>query len=106
LEPTGKNTAPAAAIAAWAVTDAEPQGVMLVMPTDHVILDVVAFHQAVADGPELAKQGYLVTFGILPTAPKTGYGYIQQGEALDERKKAFRVASFTKNPMRRLPSAT
>jgi mannose-1-phosphate guanylyltransferase/mannose-6-phosphate isomerase len=98
LEPTGKNTAPAAAISAWAIADAEPEGIMLVMPSDHVILDAAAFHNAVRDGSELARQGHLVTFGIAPTAPKTGYGYIQQGEVLDEQKNAFLVVSFKEKP--------
>jgi mannose-1-phosphate guanylyltransferase/mannose-6-phosphate isomerase len=75
LEPVGRNTAPAVALAALSQT--EPDTVMLVMPADHVIRDVEAFHKALSEGLELAKTGMLVTFGIVPESAHTGYGYIR-----------------------------
>lgn len=79
LEPEGRNTAPAAALAALLALKAAEDALLLIMPADHVIRDVGAFHAAVARGVEVAKQGKLVTFGILPTRPETGYGYVQAG---------------------------
>ena len=84
LEPEGRNTAPAIALAAFHARSVNPGIVMLVMPADHVIKDVSAFQVAVAKGIEAAKDGKLVTFGIVPDAPETGYGYIKaspQGES-------------------------
>jgi mannose-1-phosphate guanylyltransferase/mannose-6-phosphate isomerase len=102
LEPVGRNTAPAVAIAAFDVRDADPDGLMLVLPSDHVILHVPSLHKAIADASDLAQQGYLVTFGILPTAPKTGYGYIRQGDMLENgaRGKGYKVAAFVEKPNR------
>lgn len=93
LEPTARNTAPAIALAALA---AEPDALLLVSPSDHLIADVPAFHAAVARAAELAQEGWLVTFGVVPTAPETGYGYIRRGEALGEG--AFRVERFVEKP--------
>ena len=75
LEPVGRNTAPAVALAALA--QADPDSVLLVMPADHVIRNVDAFHESVAAGLPLAQEGALVTFGIVPTSAHTGYGYIR-----------------------------
>jgi mannose-1-phosphate guanylyltransferase/mannose-6-phosphate isomerase len=83
LEPVGRNTAPALAVAA------------LVLPADHVIADERAFIAAVAIAAELAGAGYLVTFGITPTRPETGYGYIEVGDALGE---ANAVTQFKEKP--------
>ena len=74
LEPEGRNTAPAVALAALAVA---PADLLLVMPADHVIGDLEVFRRAVTAGVEAAEAGYLVTFGIVPSAPETGYGYIR-----------------------------
>jgi mannose-1-phosphate guanylyltransferase/mannose-6-phosphate isomerase len=74
VEPEGRNTAPAVAVAALTV---DPGSVMLVMPADHVLRDHVAFAEAVAAGAEAAQTGALVTFGVVPTHPATGYGYIR-----------------------------
>jgi mannose-1-phosphate guanylyltransferase / mannose-6-phosphate isomerase len=85
LEPFGRSTAPAIALAAHAALKAAPpegdgvDPVLLVLPADHVIRDVAAFHRAVRVALGAAEQGQLVTFGIVPTAPETGYGYIQRG---------------------------
>jgi len=99
LEPVGKNTAPAVALAALAA--ASPDEVLLILPADHVITDVASFQTAAVAARKLAEQGYLVTFGIVPTAPETGYGYIQRATAIDD---AFRVEAFVEKPD--LPTAT
>lgn len=81
LEPEGRNTAPAIALAALELIRREKTDVlMLVLPADHVIRDITAFEQAVNKAGELAEQGALVTFGIQPTRPETGYGYIRSGQ--------------------------
>ncbi|QHD69753.1 mannose-1-phosphate guanylyltransferase/mannose-6-phosphate isomerase [Sphingobium yanoikuyae] len=77
LEPIGRNTAPAIALAAL---EAKSDDALLVMPSDHVIADLPAFHAAIARALPLVAQGWLVTFGITPDEPETGYGYIQTGE--------------------------
>ncbi|MCE9649124.1 MAG: mannose-1-phosphate guanylyltransferase/mannose-6-phosphate isomerase [Parvibaculum sp.] len=98
LEPEGRNTAPAAAAAAAFVQTHDPRGVMLVLPADHHIRDIAAFHAAVVQGAALAREGKLVTFGIVPSAPETGYGYIKRGKALGE--DAFEVERFVEKPSR------
>ena len=94
LEPAGKNTAPAVAMAA--LTASSEDDVLLVLPADHVIADVLVFHRAVIQARELAEQGYLVTFGIVPTEPETGYGYIKR--AASQHGAAFDVAAFVEKP--------
>jgi mannose-1-phosphate guanylyltransferase/mannose-6-phosphate isomerase len=81
LEPVGRNTAPAAAVAALTLLKRDPEAVMLLLPADHLIDDVPAFHAAVAEGMKAVAAGRLVTFGIVPDSPHTGYGYIQIGRA-------------------------
>ena len=108
LEPIGRNTAPALALAALTLvsqTDDSSDPVMLVLPADHVIRDVRSFQSAVAQGAELASQECIVTFGVVPTAPKTGYGYIKTGETytpagarLDPGSEAHRLESFVEKP--------
>ena len=102
LEPVGRNTAPALTLAALA---ADEDAILLVMPADHVIENTQQFHQAVSDGASLAKTGYLVTFGINPTAPETGYGYIKAGTKIEdvssEQNKLFLVDSFVEKPDRK-----
>jgi mannose-1-phosphate guanylyltransferase/mannose-6-phosphate isomerase len=92
VEPTGRNTAPAV-LAAALVSD--PADVLLVMPSDHLIADAPAFTSAVKEGVEMAGQGSLVTFGIVPTRPETGYGYIEQGAPAGP---GFRVTRFKEKP--------
>ena len=83
LEPVGRNTAPALTLAALALEAEEGEGaVMLVMPADHVIRDTAAFGAAVAEAVALAEEGALVTFGIVPSGPETGYGYLRVGDSL------------------------
>jgi mannose-1-phosphate guanylyltransferase/mannose-6-phosphate isomerase len=95
LEPMGRNTAPALTLAALFAIKKEADVVLLVMPADHVILDGDAFHSAVRQGAALAEQGVVVTFGITPDAPETGYGYIQSGAA---HLGAHRIARFVEKP--------
>lgn len=76
LEPAARNTAPAIAAAAWHVAATDENAVMLVMPADHLIPDHAAFQESIADAAEAARQGHLVTLGIEPKRPETGYGYI------------------------------
>lgn len=104
LEPVGRNTAPALTLAALALKKNDPDAVMLVMPADHIIQDNHAFQLAVAQGARLAAQNQLVTFGVVPTGPETGYGYIRKGAALDVQvagnsdATAFRVSAFVEKP--------
>ncbi|HWI41510.1 MAG TPA: sugar phosphate nucleotidyltransferase, partial [Verrucomicrobiae bacterium] len=77
LEPVGRNTAPAVAIAALEALQAGDDPLLLVLPADHLIADVAAFHAGVAQGAAGAAQGMMVTFGIVPASPETGYGYIK-----------------------------
>ncbi|NWA26115.1 mannose-1-phosphate guanylyltransferase/mannose-6-phosphate isomerase [Pseudomonas gingeri] len=97
LEPFGRNTAPAIAAAALHVArlygdDAQ----LLVLPADHLIKDLGAFAKAVDSARLLADQGWLVTFGLVPTQPETGFGYIEKGQALGG--EAFQVARFVEKP--------
>lgn len=80
LEPFGRNTAPAVAVAALKAGEIDPDAVLLVLPADHLIRDVRKFHQALKTGAGFAREGFLVTFGIVPDRPETGYGYIRRGE--------------------------
>ena len=95
LEPEGRNTAAAIALAAHHVG---PDAVLLVVPSDHVIADPAAFRAAVAVAVPAAVAGKLVTFGIAPTGPETGYGYIERGPALDGHAGVFAVARFVEKP--------
>ena len=101
LEPFGRNTAPALALAAlWAVREGDDP-VLVVMPADHDIADGVAFRNAVARAVTLAATGVTVTFGITPDCPETGYGYIQRGQALADGSGAFALARFVEKPDRK-----
>jgi mannose-1-phosphate guanylyltransferase / mannose-6-phosphate isomerase len=82
LEPEGRNTAPAVALAAALMGEAAGADIMAVFPADHYIQDTAAFHRALDQGAALARDGFLVTFGITPTRPDTGYGYLKAGEPL------------------------
>lgn len=98
LEPAGRNTAPAIAAAALALQrQYGDTAVMLVLPADHLIDDTAAFGAAVACARTLAEQGWLVTFGIAPTAPETGFGYIEAGAAIDAGT-ARAVTRFIEKP--------
>jgi mannose-1-phosphate guanylyltransferase/mannose-6-phosphate isomerase len=98
VEPVGRNTAPAAAVAALLVVADDPDAQMLLMPADHVIADLDAFRAAVAEASRAGDAGRLVTFGIEPTAPRTGYGYIQRGAPLAGLPGCHTVARFVEKP--------
>jgi mannose-1-phosphate guanylyltransferase/mannose-6-phosphate isomerase len=98
LEPVGRNTAPAACVAALALTEAEPDPLMLVMPSDHTIGDLAAFADAVERAATAARAGALVSFGIAPQRVETGYGYIRRGAELDAADGVFAVAEFVEKP--------
>jgi mannose-1-phosphate guanylyltransferase/mannose-6-phosphate isomerase len=96
LEPVGRNTAAAAAVAANIVSDLDPEGIIILLPADHHIPDVEGFQQAALRGAAHADRGHIVTFGITPKFPETGYGYIKRGPALND--DAFAVAQFCEKP--------
>jgi mannose-1-phosphate guanylyltransferase/mannose-6-phosphate isomerase len=98
LEPIGRNTAPALAVAALYAQSREPDVCLLVLPSDHLIRDVPAFHAAIAAALPLAAGGALVTFGIAPQGPVTGYGYIERGEPIPGSERGFRVRRFVEKP--------
>lgn len=98
LEPIGRNTAPAIAMAALAIRARHgDNATLVVMPADHLIRDEEAFGRAVEHAAALAEVGHLVTFGVIPTAPETGFGYIEAGDQVDERKGA-KVRRFVEKP--------
>ena len=82
LEPVGRNTAPAVALAAMLALEQDPDATLLVLPSDHVIANEPAFRAGVAEAQALAGSGYLTTFAVVPDSPETGYGYLQKGEDL------------------------
>ena len=96
LEPFGRITAPAASVAALELTSSGDDPLMLLLPADHFIADIRTFHNAVRDGCRLATDNYLVTFGIVPAHPETGYGYIQTGDRLEGI--AHRIDRFVEKP--------
>lgn len=95
LEPVARNTAPAIALAALAAGE---DATLLVMPSDHVVADTPAFHAAIEAALPMVEQGWLVTFGIDPHAPETGYGWIRVGDSIAPR--VHQVASFVEKPPR------
>jgi mannose-1-phosphate guanylyltransferase / mannose-6-phosphate isomerase len=98
LEPIGRNTAPALAIAALSISAQEPAALMLVLPSDHLIPDAAAFQREVEAAIPAAERGHLVTFGIMPRWPETGYGYIACGKALPGDAACSAVAQFIEKP--------
>lgn len=97
LEPFGKNTAPAITLAAKLIQEKFGlDAIMLVLPADHLISDNSRFQEKVKEAFKLAEQGYLVTFGILPNAPETGFGYIEMGDQIEHA--GHKAASFIEKP--------
>lgn len=101
LEPVARNTAPAIAAAALLAQEIDSNANIIVFPADHIIYDNDSFINAVTAAYPLVEEGYLVTFGIRPRAPETGFGYIRRGEKIDE--SAFKVEKFVEKPS--LPTA-
>ncbi|TYO98374.1 mannose-1-phosphate guanylyltransferase/mannose-6-phosphate isomerase [Geothermobacter ehrlichii] len=103
LEPVGRNTAPAVAVAALRASAQGDDPLLLVLPADHLIRDIEAFRAVVRAGAAVAAEGYLVTFGIVPDRPETGYGYIRAGEQIaavrgSREPSAFVVDAFVEKP--------
>jgi mannose-1-phosphate guanylyltransferase/mannose-6-phosphate isomerase len=98
LEPAGRNTAPAAGIAALLIAEKDPKGVILLLPSDHVVTDGAAFHAAVEKAAAAARKGHIVTFGLKADSPETGYGYIQIGAPLGAGAHA--VKRFVEKPQK------
>src|SRR5687768_4784996 len=100
IEPSGRGTAPCIGLAALHLRRRDPNAVMAVLSADHRIEHADGFCEALVIGGMLARQGHLVTMGIQPTAPSTGYGYIQRGERLYQEGEftAFRVKAFAEKP--------
>ncbi|SNS23417.1 mannose-1-phosphate guanylyltransferase/mannose-1-phosphate guanylyltransferase / mannose-6-phosphate isomerase [Noviherbaspirillum humi] len=98
LEPAGRNTAPAIALAALWAQQEDPDACLLVMPADHLITNVAAFRDAAVQAEALARDGFLVLFGIRPTAPETGYGYVEMGDPVRQQAQAHAVKAFHEKP--------
>ncbi len=98
LEPVARNTAPAIAAAAAIVAEADPDGILLVLPSDHVIRDATAFAEAVDAAVAAAHAGRLTTFGIVPQHPETGFGYIRRGADLEGLPGVAAIAEFVEKP--------
>ncbi|EFU5172627.1 mannose-1-phosphate guanylyltransferase/mannose-6-phosphate isomerase, partial [Salmonella enterica] len=96
LEPVGRNTAPAVALAALKALELYGDHLMLVLAADHAIQNVDAFHTAIVAAEKEALNNKLVTFGIVPTKPETGFGYIKKGERVND--SSFQVESFVEKP--------
>lgn len=105
LEPIARNTAPAIAVAALLLTAADPKALMLVLPSDHIISDIAAFSRAVKTGLAAARAGSIITFGIEPDSPESGYGYIVKGAPLRGAQGCFRVKKFVEKPDRATAAA-
>ena len=100
LEPEGRNTAPAVAIAALAALEQDKEAMLLVLPADHVIENIPVFHDSLLVASEAARQGKLVTFGVVPVAAETGYGYIKTNERYEKTQacSALAVEHFVEKP--------
>ncbi|HEY2886180.1 MAG TPA: mannose-1-phosphate guanylyltransferase/mannose-6-phosphate isomerase [Rhizomicrobium sp.] len=98
LEPVGRNTAPAATVAALLVAERDPKAIVLLLPSDHVVIDEAAFRAAVTNAAAAAKQGFIVTFGIAPNSPEVGFGYIQRGAKLLGAEGVHAVKRFAEKP--------
>ncbi len=101
LEPVGRNTAPAVAVAAFKALENGTDPILLVLPADHHIEQVQPFQEALRCGIDLAAQNYLVTFGIVPDAPETGYGYIEKGVVIEREGSPYgaaRISRFVEKP--------
>lgn len=102
IEPHGRNTAPAIGLAALFVSACDPGAIMIALPADHLIQREQDFREVLKAAIVMAEQGHLVTLGIPPTYPATGYGYLEQGEPVGE--EAFRVRRFIEKPEKTLAS--
>jgi len=99
-EPAGRNTAPCIGLAALHLRQLDPEGVMVVLPADHLIREAAHFREVLKAMSEVAQDGHLVTMGIQPDSPHTGYGYIQRGDFLHQigQHSVYKVTRFTEKP--------
>lgn len=100
LEPVGRNSAPAVAVAALLAARENPQAILWVMAADSAIQDLPATHHALQTAAKAAQSGLIVTFGVRPTLPETGYGYLERGEALEEVEGAYHLTRFVEKPQK------
>jgi len=107
LEPVGRNTAPALAIAALKLLSQGLNPLLLVLPADHIMKDVSAFHDALNSGESFAQEGFLITFGIVPEMAEIGYGYIRKGDQLSGpgSTEVFKIAEFVEKPDKKTAEA-
>lgn len=98
LEPEGRNTAPAAALAALTVAESDPNGILILLAADHVIADTASFRAAIGKAAHLANDGFVVTYGVVPNQPETGYGYIKRGPAVGTQDGTYKVDAFREKP--------
>jgi mannose-1-phosphate guanylyltransferase/mannose-6-phosphate isomerase len=98
LEPVGKNTAPAIALAAVKAMETGKDPILLVLPADHVIEKLIEFHAVIRAGIPYAEKDNLITFGIIPDSPETGYGYIKKGDLLESATGASKIEKFVEKP--------
>ena len=100
LEPEGRNTAPALTVAALHQNQNDSDSIIMMMPADHIVTEIESFHMAVKAGVEMAKDDYLVTFGVKPSQPETGYGYIQTANKIEtfDGQEVFTIGGFTEKP--------
>lgn len=101
IEPVARNTAPALTLAALNLLESgngEDDALMLVLPADHLMQDETSFHEAVLKASKLAEDEFVVTFGVVPTTPHTGYGYIRKGLAMDGAGSGFALSEFVEKP--------
>jgi mannose-1-phosphate guanylyltransferase/mannose-6-phosphate isomerase len=100
LEPMGRNTAPAILAAALRLVKDDPEALMLVLPSDHVMSNIIPFHECLAEASAIAASGYFLTFGIKASKPETGYGYLQRGPLFKDSKTVCYLQSFVEKPNR------
>ncbi|MFH2091844.1 MAG: mannose-1-phosphate guanylyltransferase/mannose-6-phosphate isomerase [Pseudomonadota bacterium] len=98
LEPVGRNTAPAIALAALKAMEKADDPILLVLPADHVIKEPEKFHAAIQQGYEYAQTDHLITFGVIPDGPETGYGYIKKGSPMQAGATAAKIEKFVEKP--------
>ncbi|MCB9689396.1 MAG: mannose-1-phosphate guanylyltransferase [Alphaproteobacteria bacterium] len=98
VEPVGRGTAPAAVVAASLAAEHDPSDIIALVPADHAVAPIEAFHASMERAVEAAAAGYLVTFGVTPRGPHTGFGWIEAGEALSEAPAARGIGRFVEKP--------
>jgi len=98
LEPEGRNTAPALTVVAQALLEQGEDAVMVMMPADHIIVDIPRFQEAIKAGYRMAEQEFLITFGIKPESAETSYGYIQYGDPINEQSGICKIEGFKEKP--------